>query len=125
MTKRGRQPLCACIHVCVPVPASVRLSVCVCVSVLVLYLPVGRSGALVESKPFDVRVVGSNPILAATYGPMQVLNSQLSAALRRETPVHMSANPGGYPGYSPSKNLSGGAKHCTSPHENDEIASLH
>ena len=30
---------------------------------------VGRGGALVESKPLDRRVVGSNPALAATLGP--------------------------------------------------------
>ena len=29
----------------------------------------GRCGALVESKPFDQRIVGSNPALAATLGP--------------------------------------------------------
>jgi len=29
--------------------------------------------------------------------------------------VIMGANPGGYPGYSPSKNLSGGAKYRTRP----------
>ena len=35
----------------------------------------------------------------------------------------MGANPGRLPGYSPSKNLSGGDKYCISP-PNDEIASL-
>ena len=30
---------------------------------------VGRGGALVESIPFNRRVVGSNPALAATQGP--------------------------------------------------------
>ena len=30
------------------------------------YLHVGRGGALVESMPFDPRVMGSNPALAAT-----------------------------------------------------------
>src|SRR6218665_623616 len=30
---------------------------------------VGRGGALVKSMPFDRRVVGSNPALAATLGP--------------------------------------------------------
>ena len=34
---------------------------------LALQYNVGRGGAFVESKPFDRRVVGSNPALAATY----------------------------------------------------------
>ena len=47
----------------------------------------GRGGALVESKPFDRRVVGSNPALAATYSDLGLVrNSQLAVALRRETP---------------------------------------
>jgi len=32
--------------------------------------------------------------------------------------------PGGYRGYSPSKNFSEAAKYCISPPQNDEIASL-
>ena len=47
----------------------------------------GRCGALVESQPFDRRVVGSNSALAATEDLGQVLNSQLSVVLRRETLV--------------------------------------
>ena len=30
---------------------------------------VGHGGALVETMPFDRRVVGSNPALAVTHGP--------------------------------------------------------
>jgi len=30
---------------------------------------VGRGDALAELKPFDRRVMGSNPVLAATQGP--------------------------------------------------------
>ena len=49
---------------------------------------VRRGGALVESKPFDRRVVGSNPALAATYTDLGLVrNSQLAVALRRETPA--------------------------------------
>ena len=48
---------------------------------------VGRGGALVEKKPFDRRVVGSNPALAAHRDIGQVLNLQLPVALRRETPA--------------------------------------
>ena len=44
---------------------------------------VGRGGALVESMPFDRRVVGSNPALAETFGPWQVLRSRLPIAPRR------------------------------------------
>jgi len=29
----------------------------------------GRGGALVDSKPFDRRIMGLNPALAATWGP--------------------------------------------------------
>ena len=36
---------------------------------MVLTQNVGRGGALVESKPFDRMVVGSNPALAAMQGP--------------------------------------------------------
>ena len=68
----------------------------------------GRGGALVESLPFNRRVVGSNPVLATTKGSWAAW-------------VQI---PGGYQGYSPSKKLSGGAKCCASPQENDEIASL-
>ena len=45
---------------------------------------VGRSGALVESVPFDRSVVGSNPALAAAYRDLgQVIHLQLPVALRR------------------------------------------
>ena len=47
----------------------------------------GRGGALVKSMLFDWKVVGSNPAQAATKDLEQVLHSQLSVALRRETPV--------------------------------------
>ena len=56
------------------------------------YCPEGNmtmehGGALVEWKPFDRMVVGSNPALAATYTDIvQGLNSQLPVALQRETP---------------------------------------
>ena len=33
------------------------------------YVFVGRGGTMVESKPFDLRVVGSNPSLATTQAP--------------------------------------------------------
>ena len=42
-----------------------------------------RGGALVESMPFDRRVVGSNPALAAMLRPWQVIHLQLSYAFRR------------------------------------------
>ena len=49
-------------------------------------LIVGRGGALVESKTFDQKVVGSNPALAATYTDFgQVFHSP--AALWREIPA--------------------------------------
>src|SRR6218665_1894204 len=54
------------------------------------YFIVRHGGALVESKPFDRRVVGSNPALAATAPRRdlgQVLNSQLPGAIWRETPA--------------------------------------
>ena len=59
----------------------VRLSVGISVTF------VGRRGALLESKPFDRRVVGSNPALAATYAPwaspsLTVACSALACKLR-------------------------------------------
>src|SRR6218665_2602531 len=46
------------------------------------YSIVGRGGALVESMPFDLRVVGSNPALAPRRDLGQVLHLQLPVALR-------------------------------------------
>ena len=34
-----------------------------------IYFHTGRGGAFVETMPLDRRVVGSNPALAATWGP--------------------------------------------------------
>ena len=48
----------------------------------------GHGGALVESIAFNRRVVGSTPAIVVKYRDLgQVLNSQLSVALRRETPA--------------------------------------
>jgi len=48
---------------------------------------VERGGSIVDSWPFARRVVGSNPALAATYGPWAILHSQLPVTLRRETRI--------------------------------------
>ena len=48
---------------------------------------VERGGALVESMPFDRRVVDSNPALAPRRDLEQVHRSLLPVALRRETPA--------------------------------------
>ena len=48
------------------------------------YIHVGRGGALAESIPFDRRVVGLNPALAAPRRDLgQVLHSQSLVALQR------------------------------------------
>src|SRR6218665_3121586 len=46
-----------------------------------------RGDALVESTPFDRRVVGSNPALAAAQGLWASPSHALAYALRRETPI--------------------------------------
>ena len=55
---RTHQPLNENSYSMLPAFSSVKVA---------LLAPLGHGGTLVESKPFDRRVVGSNPALAATY----------------------------------------------------------
>src|SRR6218665_315964 len=52
---------------------------------------VGRGDALVESIPFDRRVVGSKPALASTYGPWAspslTVACRASACILRHSPL--------------------------------------
>ena len=48
---------------------------------------VGCGGALVETMTFNRRVVGSNPALAATWGPWASPLPAVACALWHETPI--------------------------------------